>query len=454
MTLSPGMVDYRCSLLACAGRVQHIAGLVALGLAGTALLHPTQAFARPDREVRSYAVSAPTDWLGEINRYRVASGLAPAVEQPEWTQGIKDHLVYLEKTPRSYMTGQYESSHTENPASPYYTPGGDQAARSSNLGGGPTPVAAIDGWLIAPFHAIGILRPGLTRTAFASGEGGAGLDVIRGIDNSVPRPAAPILFPGPGMTTDLTSFTGENPSPLETCGWEGTTGLPLLAMLPVAPAVGLTADVVAADGTRSSSSDRTLCIVDEHTFITSDSVYGPTGLSILRSERAVLLIPRKPLGPGAVTAIIRQPNAPDVSWSFTVDAPPTKPASNGSGAGTASGEPTRPLPTGEPTRPLQLQSIRGRARGPRMLSVTASGAAIGRTAEISWSVSYCCRFEHVARTRVKLKARNLFKAPRSPTAYRAGAQFRARITVAAFDARNGRYKKFNQLFYLPPKSSR
>src|ERR1700761_2019514 len=39
-------------------------------------------------------------WLVEINRYRVASGLAPVADQPQWDTGILDHLTYVAKTPK------------------------------------------------------------------------------------------------------------------------------------------------------------------------------------------------------------------------------------------------------------------------------------------------------------------------------------------------------------------
>ncbi len=142
------------------------------------------------------------DWLGEVNYYRLAAGLAPVANVSAWDQGIRSHLVYLAKTPASYLSGAYASLHTENPASPYYTAAGAKEAASSNLFYGEvgfSPRDFIDGWLSAPFHAVGILRPQLKLVAFAysTGTGDAGLDVISGLDYAEAMPKAPVLFPGP-----------------------------------------------------------------------------------------------------------------------------------------------------------------------------------------------------------------------------------------------------------------
>jgi hypothetical protein len=47
-------------------------------------------------------------------------------------------------------------------------------------------------------------------------------------------------------------------------------------------------------------------------------VYGPIGLSILKGNNAVVLVPRNPLKNGRYTATIQQPGQPDVVWSFDI----------------------------------------------------------------------------------------------------------------------------------------
>jgi hypothetical protein len=265
---------------------------------------------------------AGQNWLGEVNKYRLASGLSAVTANSDWIAGLQSHFTYLARTPASYLTGPYANLHTENPASPYYTAGGALEGGRSNLSLGSvrSPVSDIDGWLAAPFHAIGMLRAGLRQIAYASGQGYAGLDVLGGYSSQ--SHGAPILFPGPGMTTNLRSYAFESPSPVETCGWPdgmGTSyGLPLIAMLPSAPAAGANASVAGSDGSMRTTAAGSLCLVDRNTYRSSDSVYGPTGASILQSDNAILLISRTVYGPGTYTATINQPGAEPISWAFIV----------------------------------------------------------------------------------------------------------------------------------------
>jgi hypothetical protein len=168
-----------------------------------------------------------------------------------------------------------------------------------------------------------MLRPALQEVAFDSNPttGDAGLDVLSGLTGPS-TDSNPVLFPGPGMTTDLTSFGGELPDPLQTCGWTGGAGLPLIALLPSAPATGLTATLAGPNGTESTSAGN-LCVVDENTYVSTDPIYGPTGLSILQSDNAVFLIPRAPLAEGSYTATINQPSVSPITWSFNAVPPVT-----------------------------------------------------------------------------------------------------------------------------------
>lgn len=275
------------------------------------------------------SASAEPAWLTEINMYRAATGLAPVSDEPAWDLGIEHHLTYLEKTPKSYFTGQYQSAHTENPASPYYTSDGATEAGYSDLdlGEAHSALQAVDIWLTAPFHAVGMLRAQLTQVALADDAttGYAGLDVIQGLNYALPAATTPILFPGPGVTTNLVSFGGESPDPLETCGWSPTSGagLPLIVLLPQAPAAGLSATLTGPRGAESSANGQ-LCVVDELTYHSSDPIYGPTGLSILQGDNAVFLIPRRSLVTGTYSVSVSQTGQPDIDWSFSAMAPVTR----------------------------------------------------------------------------------------------------------------------------------
>ena len=266
-----------------------------------------------------------SDWLSEINYYREGSGLAPVTDNSSWDAGILNHLTYLENSPSGYFVGAYQSLHTENPESPYYTTSGAyEGLRSDLLEDAPdqSPVQDIDGWLGAPFHALAILNPALQQVAFASQDGDAGLDVSSGAF-SFTAPSSAVFFPGSGTTTNISQYSGdESPDPLETCGWTNqSVGLPLIAMLPSAPPSNVSASITSATGEKYSSSDGNLCIVDASDYISSDPVYGPTGLSYLQRYNAVILIPNAALNSGEFTASLSLDGAESLSWSFTVNAP-------------------------------------------------------------------------------------------------------------------------------------
>ena len=307
---------------------------VSVVLVGTTAVPAAQrSYASPTTSQSAPRDPGSPDWLNEINRYRTASGLAPVTDQPAWDAGIEDHLNYLLNS-WGYFTGIYQNVHNENPASPYYTAAGAKEGESSDLllGGGYPPVYAIDQWLQAPFHAEAILRPGLTQVAFANLGGYAGLDVLSGL-GPAPVPPPLVLFPGPGMTTNLTAFTGELPTPIKSCGapfsslgtYEQPSGLSLIAVLPTAPLDGMSATLTSPTNPSFSTALGNLCVVDENTYVSPDPIYGGTGALILKDDNAVFLMPSAPLQEGSYTATISQPGLPDITWSFFVQPPLTMP---------------------------------------------------------------------------------------------------------------------------------
>src|SRR6185437_7929740 len=124
--------------------------------------------------------------------------------------------------------------------------------RDRVLGDGGQALFDIDFWLTAPFHAIGMLREGLTKVAFASGFAGAGLDVLGGLKFT--PTTKPILFPGRNVTTNLTSYSGgELPDPLQSCHYPKAdknkpVGLPIIVLLPKTPSKTLSASLAFPHG--------------------------------------------------------------------------------------------------------------------------------------------------------------------------------------------------------------
>jgi hypothetical protein len=266
-------------------------------------------------------------WLDLVNDYRAMAGLPAVVEEPTWSDGLAKHLTYLQNTPANLKTGAYASAHTENPASPWYTPEGADAGRSADLyiGAVNDDRTAIEAWMVAPFHAIGILRSRLQRVAYARTGAGAALDVIRGV--SGPANREPVLWPGAGSQVDLTQVGPESPDPLDSCaGFKRPAGLPILALLPSDPPAGTSARLHRPDGsTVSEGAD--LCVITAATFQSSDPTYGAAGRAVLTSDHVVVIIPRTPLTTGEYGVELVRPGQIVLSWSFAaVQDAPTQPS--------------------------------------------------------------------------------------------------------------------------------
>lgn len=278
------------------------------------------------------------DWLGIVNAYRSMSGVPPIVAEPAWTAGAQAHSCYMIAN---------DISHAEIPGQPGYSPEGHEAGVNGNVAvSGSVDADArshIDLWMTGPFHAIGVLRPTLTRSAYGECEdanaprwrSAATLDVLRGIDPNVPRPAEPVLFPGDGATVPLYRFVVESPDPLAMCGWAGPAGLPLLALMP--------GPVGAADATlHGPSGPVETCVLH------AGNVTHPTARAILEGDQAVIVIPRVELSDGAY-AVSLTTDAGGVAWSFNIDR-------NAPLAGSSSPtvpDPTPPAPPPEPVATAQ-----------------------------------------------------------------------------------------------------
>lgn len=251
------------------------------------------------------------DWLGIVNTYRSMSGLAPVAAEPAWEVGAVAHSCYMI---------QNDITHVEQPGRPGYTAAGAEAGRNGNVAVSGSMAADarshIDLWMTGPFHAIGLLRHNLVRTAYGECEGtggprwqsGATIDVLRGLDPSIPRPAHPIVFPGDGATIALHRFVTESPDPRAMCGWDARqpAGLPLIAMMPTA---------VSWAGATLTGPNGAI----ETCVLHAGNVSDPTGNSILAGEHAVIVMPRADLVDGTYTSSVAT-DAGTVNWSFTVDA--------------------------------------------------------------------------------------------------------------------------------------
>ena len=253
-------------------------------------------------------------WLERVNAYRAQAGLAGVDYDPVWSYGTWLHARYIVK--------EDELTHTEDPKSPWYTPEGALAGQKSNvMGYGSVTIRdtqAIDVWMRAPFHALGILDPRLTRVGFGSYRENVGvirmaavLDVIRGIDWRVPFPADVVVWPGNGVTVPLRTFSGEWPDPLTSCpGYTVPAGLPILVL---APGKSVQKARVYEGGHLLD-----VCAFDAHTYSNPDKAAQDLARSILDMRGATVIIPRSPLEPGKAYRVVVEMEKGTKSWSFRV----------------------------------------------------------------------------------------------------------------------------------------
>ncbi len=249
------------------------------------------------------------NWLSVVNYYRAMAGLPKVTENTALSPGAYNHSCYM----------LYNGiSHDETPGQQGYTTSGDTAGNQSNVavssGYGATARNHIDLWMTGPFHAIGILRHNLKAVGFGKCDlqntptwhSGATLNVIAGLASGVARPTTPILFPGNGTTTALTRFIAETPNPVKLCGWTGSAGLPVIAMMPEAFTSVSSATITGPTGALQT------CAL--HKGNANDA----TAKAILGGDHAVTVLPRSELVNGRYTVKIVT-NMRTVQWSFTVD---------------------------------------------------------------------------------------------------------------------------------------
>jgi cysteine-rich secretory family protein len=252
-------------------------------------------------------LASTSPWLDRLNAWRAGSAVSALTENATYDQGDYDHAVYMVKND---LVTHYETAGT-----PYYSVAGDTAARNSNIyvssSTSTTDLQAIDWWMQAPFHAMGMMDPRLTQTGFGSyrqsksgWDMGAALNVIQG--NPFTGGQFPVYFPGNGTTEPLTTYGGnEFPDPLQACsGYAAPTGLPVFVELGGNVSTKATASSFTGNGVQLAH-----CVIDSTNAALS---------SYLTSRGGVILVPRAPLQTGVTYAVSLTVNGTVRTWSFTV----------------------------------------------------------------------------------------------------------------------------------------
>lgn len=267
---------------------------------------------------KSNASSSGPDWLSYVNSYRAMANLPEVSENTSWSNGDVAHSRYIVKTDILI--------HNEDAGNPWYTPDGMAAAQAGNLMGSYDSAAsdrhAIDSWMQAPFHALGILDPSLNQIGFGSYretdgglQMGATLDVLRGLGSLPPTVRFPIMWPGQGAVVPIGKFWGETPDPLTSCpGYKSPSGLPILLQIgPGNLSPSVTSYSISSGGTPIES-----CVFTEETYKNPAPEAQNVGRAILNERDAVVLIPITPLTPGAAYTVSITTNGQTYSWSFSV----------------------------------------------------------------------------------------------------------------------------------------
>jgi pSer/pThr/pTyr-binding forkhead associated (FHA) protein len=274
-------------------------------------------------------------WLQRLNEFRTSAGLAPVNSDPDLSDGDRKHAAYIVKNFESRITaGEIGAEvHTEDVHLPWYTPQGAAAAPNSNVAErGASPgykVAdpqqwAIDGWMIVPFHRLSLLNPLLHSVGFGfdceKNFCVAVLNVLSGAE-SPPRLGAPlersILYPPDGATIPAAMRTLESewPTPISGCdGYAFPTGIPMTVQL--GPNVDAQLDsfsLTTEDGTALEA-----CGFDANSYRNPSEDDRTRVVGGLRSQGAVVIVPRQPLEAGENYDVLATINGRDYKWSFSV----------------------------------------------------------------------------------------------------------------------------------------
>lgn len=257
------------------------------------------------------------DWRSVLNFYRATAGLEPVREEPAWSRGARLHSRYMVRTG--------DITHEEDPSEPAYTAAGDAAGSNGNVALSTSPErdwterGEVEGWMAAPFHALGMVDPALRRSGFGwwleERRGmwslGSTLDVLRG--RSGDGASRPHAWPADGMQVPLRTYSGnEWPDPLTSCsGYRGEVGLPILAMFPRDARIRSTS--FASGGQRLAH-----CAFDARSYRNPRAADQERARAVLDFHDAVVLIPKLPLEDlRAYTATVRT-TAGSITWTFTV----------------------------------------------------------------------------------------------------------------------------------------
>ena len=277
---------------------------------------------------RAGLADSAAGWLVRVNLYRATASLPPVLEDPALSSGVWQHA--------RYMVRHDVIKHVQKPDDDWATLEGAAAAAASDLAGSTRPSEpdswAIDTWMQAPFHAVGILDPGLRNVGFgmySQSDGNiqtaAGINILSGRARPPASVTYPVVWPGHGATVPIAAHFSEYPSPLTSCpGYRAPSGLPLIVQLGSGRnAPSATRSWLYAAGEKEQLEH---CVFDQHTYRNGRPVEQQLGRSILASRNAIVVIPRRPLTPGSSYRVVVSAGGRTIDWTFRVGAAGEEPS--------------------------------------------------------------------------------------------------------------------------------
>jgi hypothetical protein len=226
-----------------------------------------------------------------------------------------------------YMVKNDVIIHYEDPANPWYTKEGHNAARHSNLAVSSSATwpdrDILSVWMTGPFHGVAMIDPSLLSTGYGSYREAIGdlrtggcLDILRGTGTIPSQVRFPIYWPKPGGIMPVTSYLGnELPDPLSPCsGYRAPTGAPVY--LQIGP--GNLTPKVTAHSLSHNGVPLEHCVYHETTYTNPDISQQNLGRDVLGHRDAIILLPRNPLIVGHTYMVSITANGTVHTWNFTV----------------------------------------------------------------------------------------------------------------------------------------
>ncbi len=296
-------------------------------------LSSTIAAARP-KPVSIHPTAAP-GWLGALNAYRAMVHLDPVIADPKLGAGDLAHAKYLVRSFGAQIAkGKSPGAemHNENPASPYYTAEGLEAAHQGDVdsvieypGHRILPSWAIDSWMAGPFHRANILNPDLQRVGYGeSCERNVCVSVLNTIGGIDPIPPSgtiygqPVEFPAPASTTNLDALIGEWPSPLSVCpGYSFPAGSPITVQIGYYADARLGGYSLVITSGHSAGAAQDVCGFDAVSYTNPERTEQDLVRSILHGFGEVVIVPRRPLQRATSYRVTITINGKRYTWSFS-----------------------------------------------------------------------------------------------------------------------------------------